>query len=261
VDLQKTEKNDAAMLETVVVGGNLSQLSPADRLLYYRQVCESIGLNPLTKPFAYIMLNGKLTLYARRDATDQLRKLHAVSLEIVSRETIGDVYQVTARAKDRDGRTDESTGAVAIKGLSGEALANAYMKAETKAKRRVTLSLVGLGWLDESEAASVPGAQLVTVDDATGEVVESGASHTTKPTTQAHWITREDARTAWWAYTGETLGLTRDEVHRALGVQHMSEYTGTMLQAKTAVAAYAAQCQARPVQTRDVVRDENGLPF
>jgi hypothetical protein len=40
---------------------------------------------------------------------------------------------------------------VNIEGLKGEALANALMKAETKAKRRATLSAVGLGMMDESE--------------------------------------------------------------------------------------------------------------
>jgi hypothetical protein len=57
---------------------------------------------------------------------------------------------------------------VSIKGLSGEALANATMKAETKAKRRLTLSLVGLGFLDESE---IEGAT-ADVDPTTGEIVE-----------------------------------------------------------------------------------------
>ena len=37
------------------------------------------------------------------------------------------------------------------------------MKAETKSKRRVTLSLVGLSTLDESEVESIPGAQPVPV--------------------------------------------------------------------------------------------------
>jgi hypothetical protein len=37
-------------------------------------------------------------------------------------------------------------------------MANALMKAETKAKRRVTLSICGLGMLDESEVESIPGA-------------------------------------------------------------------------------------------------------
>ena len=43
-------------------------------------------------------------------------------------------------------------GVVSIAGLKGEALANAMMKAETKAKRRATLSICGLGWMDEVEA-------------------------------------------------------------------------------------------------------------
>ena len=43
-------------------------------------------------------------------------------------------------------------GVVSITGLKGENLANAMMKAETKAKRRATLSICGLGWMDEVEA-------------------------------------------------------------------------------------------------------------
>jgi hypothetical protein len=58
-------------------------------------------------------------------------------------------------------------GAVAIAGLKGEALANALMKAETKAKRRVTLSISGLGMLDETEAEDLPGAQRVALPDYT----------------------------------------------------------------------------------------------
>lgn len=146
--------------EAALIQGDLSKLSPEQRLNYYKSVCESVGLNPLTKPFDYIQLNGKLTLYAKRDATDQLRKIHKVSLIIVSRELVGDIYVVTARAKDADGREDESTGAVNTKGLFGEALANVYMKAETKSKRRVTLSICGLGMLDETEVESIPNAKV-----------------------------------------------------------------------------------------------------
>ena len=40
--------------------------------------------------------------------------------------------------------------------LTGDALANALMKAETKAKRRATLSLCGLGFLDETEIETIP---------------------------------------------------------------------------------------------------------
>jgi hypothetical protein len=149
------------LLERVVIGGDLSKLQPTERLQYYREVCASIGLNPLTRPFEYLVLNGKMLLYARRDATDQLRRVHGVSVQIMAREQHGDVYAVVARATDKGGRTDESVGAVATGGLKGEALANALMKAETKAKRRVTLSICGLGLMDETEVETVPGAKIV----------------------------------------------------------------------------------------------------
>ncbi|MCX7751213.1 MAG: hypothetical protein N2320_06765, partial [Candidatus Bipolaricaulota bacterium] len=86
--------------------------------------------------FDYIVLNGRLTLYARKDATDQLRRIHGVSVRIASREFIEPLglYVVVARATTADGREDEAIGAVSVRGLSGDALANAIMKAETKAK-------------------------------------------------------------------------------------------------------------------------------
>src|SRR5215510_4467331 len=148
------------VLEQVLIGGDLSGLTPQQRADYYGAVCRALGLNPLTKPFEYLTLNGKLRLYALRDCADQLRRLHGISIHIVTRERLGDIYIVTARAKDRTGREDESTGAVALGSLKGDALANALMKAETKAKRRVTLSLAGLGWLDETELATIPGVQV-----------------------------------------------------------------------------------------------------
>jgi hypothetical protein len=148
------------VLEQVLVGGDLAQLTEAQRLAYYRAVCQSLGLNPLSKPFEYLWLNGKLRLYALRDCADQLRRLHSISIYIVNRERLQDIYVVRARAKDQAGREDESTGAVALGTLKGDALANALMKAETKAKRRVTLSLAGLGWLDETELATIPGVRV-----------------------------------------------------------------------------------------------------
>jgi hypothetical protein len=157
------EALDPAVIEQVVIGGDLARLSPGQRVEYYRQVCASLNLNPLTRPFEYLRLNDRLTLYAKREATDQLRRLHRVSVEIVAREQQEDIYVVTARATTPDGRTDEATGAVSLAGLSGANLANALMKAETKSKRRVTLSICGLGWLDESEVDSVPVARPVTV--------------------------------------------------------------------------------------------------
>ena len=158
-------------MEQVVIGGDLSKLSAADRLTYYRNVCESVGLNPLTKPFDYLTLSGRMVLYARKDATDQLRNLRGVSVRIVSRERVEDVWIVTAEATTADGRTDASIGAVSIGGLKADALANALMKAETKAKRRVTLSICGLGMLDETEVETIPDAATAEIDVETGQVL------------------------------------------------------------------------------------------
>ena len=145
------ENLSAEAMERVLIGQDLSRLNPAERLTYYKNVCDSLGLNPLTRPFAYITLNSKLTLYALKDCTEQLRNRDQVSVKIVSRENSDGVYVVVAQASTPAGRCDESIGAVAIENLRGEAKANAIMKAETKAKRRATLSICGLGVLDEEE--------------------------------------------------------------------------------------------------------------
>lgn len=159
--LMKTDNTVLAeTIEQVLVTGDLARLTPEQRNIYYKSVCDSLGLNPLTRPFEYITLNGKLTLYARKDATDQLRKLHRVSVAIVDRSIMDDLMVVTATATDATGRTDSSIGAVSIASLRGEAKANALMKAETKARRRVTLALCGLGMLDESELDGIPNPRL-----------------------------------------------------------------------------------------------------
>ena len=162
----------AQEIESVLIGGDLSKLTPEQRVNYYKAVCDSVGLNPLTRPFDYITLNGKLTLYAKKDATDQLRKRDGVSITKLEREVMNDICLVTAYAQTVT-RSDASTGAVSIKGLSGDALANAMMKAETKAKRRVTLSICGLGLLDETEVETTVSTAVPTIVNVeTGEIVE-----------------------------------------------------------------------------------------
>src|SRR5690606_36178675 len=116
---------------------------------------------------------------------DHLRAVNGVSVEIPGGERLDNgSYVVTARARDKHGRTDEAIGAVSIAGLKGDALANAIMKCETKAKRRVTLSICGLGWLDETEVATVPDATAVDVDIETGEI-KSPMKNVTPPKSES----------------------------------------------------------------------------
>jgi hypothetical protein len=146
-------------IEQVLIGGDLSKLTTPEREVYYLKTCETLSLNPLTRPFDYITLNGKLVLYANKGCAEQLRSVRKISITVTAREMIGEVFVVTANAKGQDGREDSATGAVSAAGLKGDALANAMMKAETKAKRRVTLSICGLNMLDETEVETIPEAK------------------------------------------------------------------------------------------------------
>jgi len=171
----KTE-DPASILESVMIGGDLSRLSVDEKMKYYKTICESLGLNPMTKPFDYIKLNGKEVLYAKRDCADQLRAIHGVSITNLTKEEIDGIYIVNVTAKNKYGRIDSDTGAVNMAGLRGEAKANAMLKAITKAKRRVTLSICGLGMVDETEADDTPGGPVnYQLDELFGEEIKNGA--------------------------------------------------------------------------------------
>lgn len=161
---------DYALLEKVLLQGDLSKMTPQERVHHYHLVATSLGINELTKPFEYIMLNNKLTLYATKNCTDQLRNLNNISIEIKQTEIKDGVIIVIAKATTPEGRSDEDIGAVNIIGLKGDAYTNSIMKAYTKAKRRVTLSICGLSFVDETEIETIPNASKINVDITTGEI-------------------------------------------------------------------------------------------
>lgn len=148
---KKIDQPTPATIEDVLIRGDLSKLTENQRNQYYMQVCQSLGLNYLTRPFDYLTLSGKLVLYAKRDCADQLRKINGISIQVVGQDIEDGLFTVHARATDKTGRTDEDFGVVPFKNAGNEFSANAKMKAVTKAKRRVTLSISGLGFLDETE--------------------------------------------------------------------------------------------------------------
>ena len=151
-----------AVVAKQVLTDDLSTLSDEDKVALVAEVTRTLRIEPATMPLRFIKVSDRrVVLYITKDGTDQLRYRDDISTEIVGRvrDADLDVYSVTARATRPDGRHEESMGAVTVRGLSGEALANAMMKAETKAKRRATLSICGLGFLDESEVGDIPGAE------------------------------------------------------------------------------------------------------
>lgn len=153
------------LITSLVINGDLSKLSNQQKVEYYKLFCERLGVDPITQPFKLLRLNGKEVMYCDRSGAQQLNKIHAISHEVRSREIIeaAGVYQVTARASLPNNRFTDSIGAVGIVNLKGDAYANAIMKAETKAKRRATLDLLGLGLLDETELETIPGAITIPI--------------------------------------------------------------------------------------------------
>lgn len=227
-------------IESALIKGDLKDLSPEERTQYYLSVCRSLGLNELTKPFQYITLSGRLTLYATKDCTEQLRNIRNVSVSITAREHVEGVYVVTARATLPDGRSDESIGAVSIEGLKGEALANAYMKAETKSKRRVTLSICGLGVLDETEIETIPDARVEQVEIVAADDLPFDADESPEPLTDADdWVAMDTARKAAGVMSKDFLAYIKTE-HKADGVKSL-----TKSQAAAVIAHYDAELAGR----------------
>lgn len=117
---------------------------------------ERWNLDPTTEPFTRIEIDGRLVIYATRNATDQLAAIHKLNREIVNgprRWSVDGRWMAYAKCRvtHPDGRVEESTGTTEWNGP------NSLMIAETKAKRRATLAILGIGILDESEINDTPG--------------------------------------------------------------------------------------------------------
>jgi hypothetical protein len=163
------ETDNTEIISNLVLNGDIKKMNQIQRVQYYNALCKSLELNPLTQPFQIITLSGKEVLYATRTATDQLRKINGISIDTITQKFERDICITTVTAHDKTGRVDGATGAVSVGGLKGDALCNAIMKSETKAKRRVTLSISGLGIIDESEIETIPNAEVkkMTIESGT----------------------------------------------------------------------------------------------
>lgn len=150
---------DPAIQSSIVLRGDLSGLNEDQKKEYYLYRCRQVGLDPAAKPFDLLTLNGKQILYANAGATQQLCALHKLSTQITHRERVDGIYIVSVRCTGADGRVSENQGAVDVSTLVGEKLANAILKATTKAIRRSVLAHCGLGMLDETEVETIPEAR------------------------------------------------------------------------------------------------------
>ncbi len=192
---------DPQAMQQFLLSGDLSSVPPMARASLYVALCRYIGVDPIERPFLIFSDKGRTVLYAARSCTSALCRSRGISRELLGVEikTIGGHEMAVARARatiDETGRHDEATGAVPMlqwdKGAnrwrepSPDEVANTVMKAETKAKRRAVLDLVGLGIPDESEVATIRGARTGSLDLSTGEIViEAGEPKRERPKPEA----------------------------------------------------------------------------
>lgn len=150
--------------EVQASGNDTTRLPTQDKAALLRGLSKALGLNPLSGGVMLLRLNGKETLYVTKVGTDQI-----AAREKLSRETIvgpevraiegKKVVFCQVRARHPDGRSEMSTATLPLADP-----VNDLMKCETKAKRRATLSVCGLGLLAEDEIETIQGAQKVDID-------------------------------------------------------------------------------------------------
>ena len=160
-DIEISADVESAIAQMQASGKDTGSLTAQQRAGYVTALCRALRLNPLTNPVQFIRLNGKEVLYVTRTATDQLAAIHGLNRKTVRGPEIVDIAGMkvalcTVEVTLPNGRSETATATLPVADP-----AMLYMKLETKAKRRGTLAILGLGLLAEEEAESIPGAERV----------------------------------------------------------------------------------------------------
>ena len=148
-----------ALAEMEAARQDSRSLSGEDRAAYVAAICAALKLNPLTRPVRFLALQGGETLYLTRGATDQLAARHGLNratLEGPDFRTLENVKVAYCKVRVTlpSGRFEEATATLKITSPADD-----LMRVETKAKRRGTLSILGVGVLSEEEAESIPASE------------------------------------------------------------------------------------------------------
>lgn len=136
--------------------GDLERLTSQEREAYLLAACEFLQVpSELGQVELTFMDSGdgkrQLVLYVKRGATDIIRDRRKINVDSMV-QTNGEGYVGwVVTGHDSAGRQEIAVGAVSTKGLSGKAIADAVMTAQTKGCRRLTLQFAGGGFLDELE--------------------------------------------------------------------------------------------------------------
>jgi len=156
------------LAERLIIHNDLTKLSAKERLDFYRAKCRWYGLDWRLAPFDYIMTKQGVKLHLNATGTDLLRAQKKITIVDSKWEIVGQLVVSTVEGQMPDGRRDREIGAVSIANARGDDLANAIMKSMTKAKRRLVISMGGIGTDEDTEAESTT-AHIVPAVEMHGE--------------------------------------------------------------------------------------------
>lgn len=260
-------KTTARVVESMVVRGDISGLSPEERAKFYLQMCESLSLSAASQPFAVLRLNGKEILYPTRGATDQLAAIHKLNREIVDGPMMIDVagtkmIYAKCRATHPNGRIE-----TAVATVPATDIVNALMKCETKAKRRATLSILGLGMLDETEIETIP-AHVSRAHVETPQAPKSDAPYALPSGLESDLRQIElpaEAVTVWLKHRESLSALSYEEKDAAwkatcARVEEVGKLKNAKVWLKRAIAEEDARRLAAPVEDAVIVDAETPSP-
>ena len=121
----RIERVTNSVMAQVVGNGNLANLSDGHKVAYIKQMCESMGLNPWTKPIELISFKGKTIPYLNRGGIDQLGfkyRLHFEYSNVHEDEDRAIMIQ-WCTASDGNGRSIKQMGALPLPaGMLGRGL-------------------------------------------------------------------------------------------------------------------------------------------
>jgi len=161
MDLAKVDIGQDKLDIFLTKNGETGHFSVGEKGKLLSFICDEYGLNPTFVPFNFIMFQGKERLYLTKVGCDAIANNKQLTRTITTRHYDADTNIYTVSAIVSDGvRKEEASASVFCAGfdnkkqayvrMTGEALANAYLKTESKAKRRATLAFIGFAFEEDS---------------------------------------------------------------------------------------------------------------
>ena len=155
-DFQKLMEKDVVLdkgIQDVLTkdAGRCDRLNEEQRADYINYLCGKIGIDPTFRPVDLIKTKNGIKPYLNKGASELIRDIRKISIDDMQIKDVNGMWVATCRVRNAEGRCDTDIGVCLKDGTSASPMNqnDSLMKAVTKAKRRATLSMCGLGAIIE----------------------------------------------------------------------------------------------------------------